>query len=274
MADSSTSLSFANLAAVYGTITASSAATGWPASNLALANRYLPWRSTGTTQQEIVIDLGAARTVDRIALIDTNVTQFRVEQNATNVWTSPAYVSSPQAIGRDPDRRAYRRWFERAPHTPLTLRYTRIVIPAQIPNDGAAYFRMGTLWMGTFVGLPTDPRVAYQQGVTTPKLREEFSLSRAAVEYKSGDSFARQSYTRFAEMALGTPGVGDDWGAWLDIDRQIEDAPGMAFCYLVDYWGGPVAPSGVWIMRQTNQTDWRASWPVAEDAWDLEEVVA
>ena len=62
MSTSSAYLSVFNLASVASPITATSAASGYPAANLAEPERLgLPWRSTSTATQVIVIDMEARR---------------------------------------------------------------------------------------------------------------------------------------------------------------------------------------------------------------------
>lgn len=81
------------------TITAASAASTMPASNLNLAQPTDVWRSTSLTSQYIVADLGSAKAVDTIALMFTNLTsaatmRIRGATSQANLTASPGYDSS------------------------------------------------------------------------------------------------------------------------------------------------------------------------------------
>jgi hypothetical protein len=265
-------ISTVNLLKSAASITASSQATGYEASHLAEPEFfYEAWRSTATTLQTIVVDHGAAKTMHRVVLFDTNFTLFTLEQHTSNVWTSPTFTSGPQAIGRDFYHRQYRRWYERGPNTPLTLRWTRIVIPAgQTTTDGAAYYRLGGLYFGAITGVPVAPRSGYAGGPDDPRLTLDAD-SGWVTQIEIGDPVVHQTWTRFASKNPLAPGLNDEWGEWLDIDRAIADAGGL-FCHFVDLWG----PGAVWMMRQENPNKWqdKESGFAAEDGWDLYECVA
>lgn len=264
-------ISTVNLLKSAASITASSQATGYEASHLSEPEfLYQPWRSVGTGAATIIVDHGAAKTMNRVTLLDANFTAFTLEQHTSNTWTSPTFTSGPQAIGLDFYRRHYRRWYERAPSTPLTLRWTRLVIPAQTPTDGASYFRLGGLHFGTITGLPRSPRPGYTGSASDPRVTIE-AEGGWRTQYEVGDPVVQQTWSRFAVKEAMHPGVGDEWGGWLDIDRAIAAAGGL-FLHYVDFWGD----SSCWMMRQENENRWqdKESGYVAEDTWELYEALA
>src|SRR5262245_20451489 len=140
-------VSFLNRAKA-ATLTASTEASGYDVENLTEPELIgLPWRSTVTTDSWVVVDLGAAITVDRISLVGCNFTSVKIQQHTSDSWGAPAYDSGTLTIGRDADRRLYRISHSSAS---LTRRYTRIFIPTQATTDGAAYFELAGVHLGSF----------------------------------------------------------------------------------------------------------------------------
>jgi hypothetical protein len=250
------------------TLTASSAASGYPVSNLALYNRGLRWRSTAATDSWVVVDLGSAIAFDRFNLIGANFTSFVLQQHTSDSWGAPAWASGTLSTVYDFERRLRRRWYESAAN--FTRQFTRVFIPTQTPTDGASYFEVESLWAGTFAALPRSPRPDYRASVVDPTVRHEADLGKWAVEYETGDSFVVHRWNRFAEKDPMNPGQGDELGAWLDVDRQIV-AAGRRFCHIIEIWGD----GAVYVERPITKPEWQDVGLVqARDAWDLEEVVA
>ena len=266
-------VSTVNLMKTAAAVTASSEQSGYEDNHLREPEyRGEPWRSTGTTEQTIVIDHGQAKSMGRIVLIGANFGLFSVQQHTADSWATPDYDSGPIAVTRDPDHRLYRRWFERAPLTPLTLRFTRIVIPgSQTPFDGAAHYEIAGIFMTSdLLALPRGCRPRYEVGIIDPREIVE-AESGFSVAYQLDDQpIAVQRWIRQATKNPMNPGVDDELGEWRDIDRAIAAAGGQ-FCYFVDHWG----TSAAWIMNQTNQSAWKDLDLVhAEDSWDLTEATA
>src|SRR4051812_33410514 len=79
-------------------ITASSASTNFPASNLKNTFRSKRWRSTGVTSEWVVFDVVTTEPIDSVVLLWSkedgirlsNTAVVKIQANATNVWTSPA----------------------------------------------------------------------------------------------------------------------------------------------------------------------------------------
>lgn len=100
------------------------------------------WRSTSiAADQRLVIDLGAAQTALDCYLDWVNFASFRYQESAdgTSGW---ADVTSLLTVEKDPMHGVYRR---RDRITITGKRYLGVLIPAQAPVDGAAYFRIGTI---------------------------------------------------------------------------------------------------------------------------------
>src|SRR5262245_22770274 len=82
------------------TVTASSSAAAYPVANLRLcADLGLPWITTALGDQWALIDYGAAKSVARWAILDTNYTSARIQGNAADVWTAPSYDSGLLTLG-------------------------------------------------------------------------------------------------------------------------------------------------------------------------------
>jgi hypothetical protein len=253
------------------TVTPSTSAIGNPAANLSTPERpYLTWRSTNISATNIVIDLGSAKNVDKVVLLNANFALCTIESNTSNSWGAPAYTSPPIAVRLDPDGIFYRRVWERAVGTPLTLRWIRLVIPAQTPIGGAGYFQLGGIHLGTWTTLPLSPRPGYGRAVPMPEIYHAAVGDGPGMAVQTGSAFARQRWTRHAGKDAINPGVGDEFADWIAIDRQIR-AAGRLFCHAVGHWGD----AAVWMMRQRNQSDWQDLGLVhTEDDWLLDEATA
>jgi hypothetical protein len=260
------------------TLTASTGASGFPVEHLAEPEHLgLRWRSTATTESWIVVDLGSAIPVDRVSLIGANFASVVLQQHTSDTWGAPAYTSGTLTIGLDPDRDLYR--LSMLSPANFTRRFTRVLIPAQTPVDGAAYFELGGLHLGSFTPLPRGCSPGYGRGRIRPRMEQTAALGGWRVTYATGDPSAIHRWRRQAEKNPLSPGVGDEWQDWLTIDRLIERAPqGGLFCAVVGNWNqGATAAltSSVYMMRQGNETDWADEQLVAErDAWDLVEATA
>lgn len=151
------------------TITATTAATGFPASNLADPRLQATlWRSTAgsLTSQNIDVDLGSSSPYDIVALLGTNLEDSATRQPygddvsnfATPDWTpgsaSVFDVSVPPLLsGRDG-------WFVFGRHliifteTTQTDRYVRVTLNNSGNTDN--YLRAAVSWIGPIIQLPFD----------------------------------------------------------------------------------------------------------------------
>jgi hypothetical protein len=151
---------------------ATSENTSFPSSNLALPESFLrSWRSTDTTEQIIVLSLGASYNLDCIYLDNCNFTSATIEVNDSDSWTSPN-DSQSVTISQDPDTGRYRIWHE---PTSTGDTHVRIVIPSQTPVDGESYFKIGRIIIPETVFMPeVNISWGYESEVTKAKRRNEF----------------------------------------------------------------------------------------------------
>ena len=266
--ESSHWLSFANLITT-ATVTASSTAVSYTIDAVKDPGRpYATWRSTGIGATTIVINLGSAKPVDKVTLINGNF-RFSVQANTADSWGAPAFSGPPAAVSLDPDANLYRSIWERAPLTPLTWQWLRIVIPAQTPVGNVGYFELGGIHLGTWTRLPRSPRPGYKRAARMHRLRTTSEFTGISTSVTTGPRRSYQTWTRWAEKTPENPGADDEYGQWLAIDAAIDAAHGK-FAHHVGHWG----PAAVWMHEQVNETDWQDIGLVrVEDDWVLSELV-
>jgi hypothetical protein len=127
-----------------GTLTASSEASGFQASNTKDSRLSRVWRSSGTTEN-VVVDLGSAVSCDFVAIANHNFTSgatLTLEANSSDSWTSPPFSESLTW-----DAGIIWKAF-----TAASYRYWRIVIEDGSNGDG--YVKMGRVGLGTYYQLP------------------------------------------------------------------------------------------------------------------------
>ena len=147
------------------TLTASSAATGFPASNLTNPFRTKIWRTSGATAgtANLVIDHGTAKAVTCIALTGYSWTSIpdnlSIEFNDTDSWASPAHsealtwYASPTSNG---NKAVIIKIF-----SSQAYRYNRLKVvysPGGIPTD----WDLGRVFIGTYF----EPSYGYSPGWT------------------------------------------------------------------------------------------------------------
>lgn len=128
-------------------VTASSADTNFPVSNIQHPFRSKRWRSTGVTSEWVKFDMVTSEDIDSVVILWPKEDGIRlsetatvtIQANATNVWTSPA-VSQVLTINND---------YVMASHyftTDQSYRYWRVVIAdAGNPNG---FLELGVVWLG------------------------------------------------------------------------------------------------------------------------------
>ena len=123
------------------TPTASTADTEYPVTRLYdydHARRY--WLSTVATDSWVKADLGSSKLIKGILINNINFGSCSIQANDTDVWTAPTYNQSVTVAPHNLTGR-----YQHFVLPNVTLRYVRIFIPTQTPNDGTSVFRMGTL---------------------------------------------------------------------------------------------------------------------------------
>jgi hypothetical protein len=137
------------------TITATTSASGYPATNLSQVQLGSSHRTTALTSQNIDVDLGSSLPIEIIALLGTNLTDAATRSPVTSEasnYTSPEYnpgsasvfdVSYPSLVG---DYTTYGRHLIVLPPSTLNSRYARLTL-----NDStnpAGYISQRVYWVG------------------------------------------------------------------------------------------------------------------------------
>lgn len=144
--------------------TGTTAAAGYPASNVLIPSVGRPWRSTATTTTNLDIDLGAARTSPVLCIQSPNAGTCTVSYGSAAYTTTSAGTQTLTL-----DRHGRRK------HS-LTLsgsvRYIRMVFGATLPDASAAYFEVGAVYvMSTTLSLPESPLIGSDAAAVYPQTR-------------------------------------------------------------------------------------------------------
>lgn len=202
--------------------TATSAQTGYPASNALLNALGLPWRAGAATQQDVVIDLGAATTVRGIGISDINADSVVIASSSDAVsYTDRGTLSfiSPSRADRFGRRRGLQ-----ALNT--IARYWRIRIAAGTPSDGLAYWRIGAVHVYGAVTDITAPQYGLRIGTEHAESRERLANGRDAVA-AIGNRFDRLGGRLLVSSASATLVIGSLLSelragqCWLDLEYTV-----------------------------------------------------
>lgn len=247
-------------------VTPSSEHADWPAVNVRQPERpLLVWRTTDVTEQTLVVDFGGTTSVSLVALLWANVVTATLQWNPTDSWGAPAFDSGALALGVNPWNG---RWcLAYAPPAPRTERFLRLVLPAQTPVDGAAYFALGGLWAGEGVAPPRGIRWGDARGIVQPRRVIEGEAGGLRQTLRLGPQHALWEGERLALVDAAEPGVGDELAAWLAIDRAIHDAGDRALVWMQDASAAHVA-----VMHVTLE-DWTIEDPASRGRIALVESV-
>lgn len=230
------------------TITAVSAASGYPASNLALATRpFQPYISGAAGAGQIATaDLGSAKSVEAIALGRLSFTALTVQADDSASFNSSggspqfsqALTASEALNGRY--HTSYR------PPSAVVRRHWRVVIADQSPiatlphSAGAGYYVGGWWWLGplsTVRDILMDPELERLHPVDRLPLP-----SGGASESDMGYPYVTITARRVAEQDAG--GLDTQMRQWLTLDRAWREA-GAALVLPRDD-----VPSDAYVMRQ------------------------
>lgn len=123
-------------------LTASSAATKFPVSNLQVDLRQVRFRFTGKTSEYVQLDLGSTKTIQAIGILDHNLT------------TSANVILQSSEIGDFTDAFELGRWnpqgtFEIQYTSTSEARYLRVVF--EDPTNAASYIQIGKLFVGPYL---------------------------------------------------------------------------------------------------------------------------
>jgi hypothetical protein len=252
------------------TLTASSSASGFSVDQLKEPEHVgITWRSIGTGDAWVVINLGSAIPLPIIGAMRCNFRNFTIAQHTSDTWGAPAFGPVALTTELDFEGIAYRRWYESAS---LTRQFTRIFIPSQVPVDGANYFEIAGLWAGPFTNLPIGNQPGYESEIVDPRDVRQADLGGWTKVIRTGETHVIHRWRRQAGKTPTAPGVSDEYRAWADLDRAIRVASFAGlFCYVIRIWG----PGAIYCVRQLPNTTWLdGGLVVANDTWELTEAVA
>lgn len=144
-----------------GTMVASSADSEFPVANLAHPFRSKVWRTTGKTDENVVIDLGAATNIDSVALIFdplggikfTTSATITIQANATDSWGTP---SVSQALTVDTVNKTATHFFA----TNQSYRYWRLRL--QDATNTRTYLEVSKLLLSKATQLTQTPDIGFK----------------------------------------------------------------------------------------------------------------
>jgi hypothetical protein len=156
------------------TATATSAASGYAATNVLLQALGLPWRSTATTQQDVIIDLGSAQTPRGIGVQDTNATSIVIASSPDNTAYTDRATLSLTNVDRFNRRRG-------CAAVNTSARYWRLRIASATPPDGLAYWRIGAVYVFGAVTDIVSPQYGFSVRSNHNESRESLANGREAI---------------------------------------------------------------------------------------------
>lgn len=145
----------------------------YPATNLYLYNHPLrTWHSTIITAVGITADFGSTKTVAAVIIDRTNFTAGSLQGSDTDSWSPPAHYQTFTIAANDDSGR----YGIVILPTGFSYRYAKIVIDAQTPTDGAAYFSIGRLiFVSAVTTLSQNPSYGFQWEMEEFVEENEFS---------------------------------------------------------------------------------------------------
>lgn len=120
--------------------------SNWLAANLLLfEKRVRYWKTTGTGDSYVVIDLGSAQALKGVGAIDCNYASCKIQGNASDSWGSPSFDTDTVSISQDKLTGLYRLHLDTTDLSGFNYRYLRLFIPTQATTDNDSVFRTGVL---------------------------------------------------------------------------------------------------------------------------------
>ena len=126
-------------------LTGSSAASAFPASNVQDSIMSSVWRTTGDTSENLVINLGMARSADIVFIGNHNLTSsatVTLEANSSDSWGAPPFSESLTWVSGVINKA----------FTSASYQYWRIVVADSTNPDG--YVKMGGVGLGAAYSPP------------------------------------------------------------------------------------------------------------------------
>ncbi|MBF0411054.1 MAG: hypothetical protein HQM10_27190, partial [Candidatus Riflebacteria bacterium] len=129
------------------TLTASSAASGYAASNVVNLDPGKRWKGSifaSDTDEWLKVDFGAAKSLTALFLNNCNFATCKIQGNASDSWADPSYDEDVTLALDDISNR--KGWFDL---TAFNYRWLRILIPWQVLDSLGTYPMVGNLIFGT-----------------------------------------------------------------------------------------------------------------------------
>jgi len=212
-------------------LTASSAATGYPAANTQHRLKLKVWRATGDTAEWLKVNLGSAKEIRALVLAYANLTTgatLTLQGHTSDSWTAPAY-SQVIAISA---AMAARGQIVYHLGTPRTYQWWRITIADSANPDG--YVRIGRVFLGTYA---QPARSYYKEWSLTVVDPSEVMVN------KTGQKFVnvRPSYHEIKLDFRSVP------AADRTIFKAIADEVGQAYPFWITLDSGDLAGSTYYV---------------------------
>lgn len=199
-----------------GAATATSAAAGYPATNVREAPVDKPWRSTTNALQNLDIDLGSSRSVVAVAVQGTNAPSFTVTADNSN---PPTTNRGTLTLAQDNNARR-----KGVLEFAASVRYIRLQMPATsvvADDDGTvqSYYWVGAVYV--FEATLTMPRDPLYGQSTVQHLRPQTSI-----DLDNGQNVTSSDGASVSLLQLGFSGRSDQ-----DIERAARLAR-LGICWL------------------------------------------
>ena len=192
---------------------ASTAATGYEATNTSNTQVGKPWRSTVTTETTVTMDAGASFTPASLCLQDVNFASAAISYSADNISYSAAGTLTTYA-----DLNGRRKGSLEFTNT---CRYIKITIASGTPTDSAAYWSIGAAYVfKTVATAAMAPSVGLSQEVVYPQASYELANGRTVVA-ELGNKFtllSGQTNNRPADGAGDVVALARAGNIWIDME--------------------------------------------------------
>lgn len=177
-------------------LTASTAATAFPVTNLRKFHRGRVWRTTSSTAQSLVMDLKTAEEIDMFVILfekDSDVAfhsgqTLKIQASATNVWTAPPV---DVALSLDNELGVLSKFWT----TAQEYRYWRLYMDD--PLSGYGYFEVPKVFLGKGTQLSQPPSIGFK---AKEKDQSKIVDTDYGVEYSDG--YPGRRYMGFDFKAL------------------------------------------------------------------------
>jgi hypothetical protein len=170
-------------------VTASTARSGYPISNIRINSPIATWRSNAAVQDGILIDHGGENNADAIAIINCNFTSNAVVKLKRGSTINCLNVTESIAPGGDDIFKLI---------TPSLYQYSKIELADPTNSDG--YLEIGCLWLGSrmrlsygmaqnFSFLDVQDNTDHANGAGSRQVEHLFERVRMSLQFEGLDSW-------------------------------------------------------------------------------------